>query len=153
MGLVATIGLVSALVGTGASIAQGRKAERAQEEQAEKVSAQNAAKEVASRRQALREERVRRARILAESQASGVGDSSSAISGVGMSGTLAAEQSSAIGGAAAAAESMSSSQQDVVSAQSRQQLFSNVAGLGSTVFNAAGGFGAIDNMFSNKKET
>ena len=146
MGPLAIVGLVAGLVGTGASITEGTKARREQRRRNEKIAAQNAAKEAAARRRALREERVRRARLVAEAELTGAAGGSTALAGVGLSGTLAAEKASAIGGGAAAAESFSASESAIAKAQTRQQLFSNVAQIGTSVFQSASGFEAIDNM-------
>jgi hypothetical protein len=141
---LAIAGLLVSVAGTAASIEEGRTTQRRQKKQAENVSAINAAKASAAKRQEFRAERVRRAQLAAQAEASGVGGSSTAISGEGLSGTLAAQRVGSISSALDNTNVLSAGSQAIADSQARKQLFGNVASIGSSVFSAAGGFEAFD---------
>lgn len=131
------VGAVTAVAGTVASISQGRRATRRQEAQNRRIKATNAAKATASRRRALREGRVRRAQLQAQAEAGGFSGSSTALAGLGLSATRTAEQFSTISGSLSNTNAISEGQQSIVDAQERQQLFSNVASIATSVFGVA----------------
>jgi hypothetical protein len=144
---LALAGLVTSLVGAGASITEAGKTRKAQQAQAERVSAQNAAQEAASRRKTLREERVRRAQITAEADILGITGSSSVIAAEGRSGGIASESIGQTAGNLSATNALSAGSQAIASSQARQQLFSSVSSIGSSVFSAAGGSEKIEGLF------
>ena len=135
--------LIASVVGTASSIQQGKKTAEAQEKQRKRVNATNAAKAANAKRQELRAERVRRAQLIAQAEDSGVGDSSTALSGEALSGTLAGQKIGQVSSALDNANALSAGAQSIADSQQRQQLFSNVASIGSSVFSAAGGFSAF----------
>jgi len=141
---LAVASLVVAVVGTAASIKQGQDAAEEQGKQRRRVNATNAAKASNAKRQTLRQERVRRAQLLAQAEASGVGDSSTALSGESLSGTLAGDKIGQTSSALATSNVLSAGSQSIADSQQRQRLFSNVAQIGSSVFSSAGGFSAFD---------
>jgi hypothetical protein len=147
---LALAGLLTSVVGTGASIAQGQKAQGEQRKQAARVSAQNAAAEAASRRKALREERIRRAQLLSQAGALGIEGSSTEAAGVARSGGIASESISQTSGALAATNSLSAGNQALQGAQARQQLFGNVASIGTSVFDSSGGIDKVEGLFKDK---
>jgi len=134
------VGAVTAVAGTVSSIQQGRQARRAREAQNRKVKATNQAKAVAARRRLAREERVRSAQLAAQAEAGGFVGSSTAISGEGLSSTLAATKASEISSSLATTNALSRGNQVVQDATDRQQLFANIASIGQSVFSTAGGF-------------
>ena len=144
---LAVAGLISSIIGTGLSIKEGQKAEDRQKKQRKRVEATNAAKATAAKRRALREERVRRAQLAAQAESAGIGGSSTAISGEALSGTQASEKISDISSGLSTTNSLSAGAQSIADSQSRQQLFSNVASIGSSVFQSAGGLEAVDDLF------
>ena len=141
---LAVAGLISSIVGTASSVQQGRKTAKRQKRQGELVGAQNAAKATAEKRQAFRAERVRRAQLAAQAEAAGIGGSSTALAGESLSGTIASQKVGSISSALDNTNVFSAGNQAIADSQSRQQLFGNVASIGSSVFTAADGFGAID---------
>lgn len=152
---LAVAGLIASLVGTGASIVQGQQTESRQKRQNERIKAINAAKAATAKRQLFREERVRRAQLAAQAEAAGIGVSSTAISGEALSGTLAAQKVGQVSSALSATNALSAGAQSIAESQQRQQLFSNVASIGSSVFQTAGGFGALSggpNVSGAKKD-
>lgn len=141
---LAVAGLIASVVGTASSIKEGKAVRRQQKKQAENVSAINSAKATAAKRQEFRAERVRRAQLAAQAEAAGVGGSSTAISGEGLSGTLASQSVGSISSALDNTNAISAGSQAIADSQARKQLFGNVASIGSSVFSSAGGFSAFD---------
>ena len=148
--IAAVVGGVTAVAGTVASTVQGNKTRHRRKEQNRRVNATNAAKAANAKRQGLRAERVRRAQLLAQAEASGVGGSSTALSGESLSGTLASEKIGQVSSALSNTNALSAGNQSIADSQQRQQLFSNVAQIGSSVFSASGGFSAVDSLFSSE---
>jgi len=146
MGLA--LGII-AVISTVASQVQAHKTAGEQKKQNRRVQASNAAKAATAKRQALREERVRRAQLLAQAEAAGVGESSTAISGEAFSGTKAAERIGQVSSALDTANVLSAGAQSIAESQQRQQLFSNVAAIGSSLFSSTGGPAALEE-FINK---
>ena len=141
---LAVAGLVASIVGTGASIVEGKKVRSGQKEQSRRVQATNAAKAATAKRQALREERVRRAQLASQAEAAGIGGSSTAISGEALSGTLASQKVGQVSSALETTNVLSAGNQSIAESQQRQQLFGNIAQIGLSVFQTAGGFGEGD---------
>lgn len=86
MGLELALGALSLVVGIAGGIAQSNAAASAAREQREArniSSAQDRVRSMEDRRTRVREERIRRARIIAQSENTGTGDSSGAIGAVG----------------------------------------------------------------------
>jgi hypothetical protein len=141
---LAVASLIVTVAGTAASQVQAHKTRGEQRAQNRRVNASNAAKAATAKRKALREERVRRAQLIAAAEATGASGSSTAIAGEGLSGTLASEKIGSISSALDNTNALSRGAQSIADSQGRQQLFSNVASIGSSVFSAAGGAGEID---------
>jgi len=146
---LAIASLVVAVGGTVAQTVQARQTASRQKRQNKKISASNAAKATIARRKALREERVRRGQLLAQAEAGGFGGSSTAIAGEGISGTIAAEQIGSIGSALDTTNALSRGSQSIADSRSREQLFSNVSSIGSSIFSAGGGAGEIEKFFNS----
>jgi len=134
------IGAVTAVAGTVSSIQQGKKARRARQAQNRKIKAVNQAKAASARRRALRAERVRTAQLAAQAEAGGFAGSSTAISGEGMSKHITATQASQVSNSLETTNALSRGNQSIQDATDRQQLFANIASIGSTVFSTGGGF-------------
>lgn len=146
------LAIASLLVAVGGAVAQNVQANKTREEQRQqnrKISATNSAKATVARRRALREERVRRAQLVSQAEAGGVGGSSTAISGEALSGTLAAGTIGSIGSSLSATNSLSAGNQSIADSRQREQLFSNVSAIGSSVFSAGGGAGQIDKFLNS----
>lgn len=142
--------------------AQMNYANQAEEQRKAKAeqAAMNAQAAAAERRQQVREERIKRARILQASENSGSTDSSGMF---GAASGLASQLGAAIGtnlGTEAgtnrlnqfmqtAADFGTAASRNLNSAQAAQNLF----GLSTTVFNAAGGFGAFKSTTPAPKTT
>lgn len=141
------IGAATAVAGTVSSISQGKKARRRQAQQNERIKATNAAKAANARRRSAREARVRQAQLQAQAEAGGFAGSSTAISGEGQVSNIQASQASNISNAQATTNAMSAGNQAIQDSRDRQQLFSNISSIGSTVFSQGGGF---DNLTSEK---
>lgn len=149
--LAAIAQIVSAVAVVGGAVAtnvQGNKAAGRQRAQNRRVQASNAAKAATAKRQTLRAERVRRAQLLAQAEAAGVGESSTAISGEALSGTLAGERIGQISSALDTANVLSAGSQSIADARQRQQLFSNVSAIGSSVFSSVGGPAALEGLIN-----
>lgn len=133
--VIAAIAGVAAVAGTAVSINQQKKAAAATRRQ-QGLSARR------SQRQAIREAQIRRAQSQVQAGAMGV------TGGSGLAGGQAS-LSSQLGGSLGFAGQMSGLSQQISMAQSRAQTAGAIAGLGSQVFSAAGGFGA----FSKPEQT
>lgn len=145
------LAIASLVVSVGGAVAQNVQANKAagrQRAQNRKVSASNAAKATVARRKAFREERVRRAQLLAQAEGAGVSGSSTALSGEGLSNVLASEKAGTISSALDNTNILSAGNQSIADARQREQLFSNVSSIGSSVFSAAGGAGEIDKFIN-----
>ena len=140
---LAIASLVASTAATGVSMHEQSKARGEQRKQARQVEAQNAAKAAVAKRQSLRAERVRRAQLAAQAEGAGIAGSSTALLGEQRSGGMAAEQASQTAGALSATNALSATSQAIAGHQARSQLFSNISSISSSVFSAAGGFGAI----------
>jgi hypothetical protein len=147
---IQVIAAVAAVAGTVSSIQQGKKARRAREAQNRKVKAINAAKATAARRRAIREERVRSAQLRAQAEAGGFSGSSTALSGEGMSKSILASKASAISNSLETTNALGRGNQAIQDSTDRQQLYANIASIGTTVFSASGGF-SDGGMFDNSK--
>lgn len=151
-------------VGSGvASYAQNRQSKRAQaraEEEQEAIRneqlAANAGQRDAERRQQIREERIRRAQIL--QSASNTGTSGSA-GEAGALGSLATQQATNIGmnqGAYMRGQRISAHSQaaadfmgDARTSAARGQMFGGISQLGTSIFQSAGGWGSVRNIFTD----
>jgi hypothetical protein len=131
------IGAATAVVGTISSISQGKKARRAQKAQNRRIRATNQAKAVTARRRAAREARVRQGQLAAQAEQGGFSGSSTAISGEGMTSTIQATQASNISNAQENTNAMSRGNQSIQDSSDRQQLFSSIASIGTSVFGEA----------------
>lgn len=149
MGLevAAWVGAIAAVGGTVASQVQASETRGRQKEQNRKTMAVNAAKATQAKRQSLREERVRRAQLMAQAEAAGIGGSSTEISGTALSGTQAAQQTAGVSSALASTNALSAGAQGIAESQQREQLFSNVAAIGSSVFQSSGGLDSMGSLF------
>lgn len=115
------IGAVASVAGTVASISQQRKASRLSQEQ-QRVATRR------SRRQAIRQSQLQRAQSVATAQAAGSLGGSGAAGGIGAI-------SSQLGEALGFSSQMSGLSQQIGAAQSRAQLFGDVASLGGVGVN------------------
>lgn len=147
---VAIAGLVVSIIGTGASMIQARETEQRQKKQNKRIKAMNAAKASTAKRKALREERVRRGQLIAQAEAGGFGGGSTALAGAGLSGTIASNRIGQISSALNTTNVLSAGSQSIADSQSRQQLFSSVSQIGSSVFQSAGGFESASKVFGSK---
>lgn len=154
------IGAVAAVGGTVASMdaqrRQGRAADRAADEQ-EKIQreqeAQNAKAAADERRSQMREERVRRARVMQASANTGVAGSSGEI---GALGALATNLNTNIGanlGMLQSAQNISGYSQNAANfmgqanqAGANASLWNQVSGIGSSIFQAGGGFNTLQGI-------
>ena len=144
---LAIASLVVAVAGTVASNVQANKTRGEQRAHNKKIQASNAAKATVARRKALREERVRRAQLASQAEQGGFGGSSTAIAGEALSGTIVGGTIGQINSSLSATNSLSKSSQSIAESRQREQLFSNVASIGSSVFSAGGGTGEIEGLF------
>jgi hypothetical protein len=144
------IGAVTAVAGTALSIKQGNASRRAQKAQNRKIKAVNAAKASSARRKAIRAERVRSAQLAAQAEAGGFTGSSTAILGEGRSTGITATTASQISNSLTTSNALSRGSQAIQDSNDRQQLFSNIAAIGATVFSAAGSAGGTgDGLFES----
>lgn len=163
--VVAVAGLAVAAAGTITSMQASKQANSARKSAAEeqrKINAEQsalAARDSAQeRRQQVREERVRRAQILQSAANTGVADSSGE---AGALGSLSTNLSNNLGmneGSRQAGQRMSIFSQNAASYQSRAQqsdfnagMASQWAGLGGSLFSAAGGFNTLSTAYSKYK--
>lgn len=161
MAAISTIVAVGALIIGGASYVSAEKSRktaqanyRQQAKEQEKVrgeqAALNAQQAANERRQQIREERIRRARVLAAAEGTGTEGSSGALGSVaGFATQLGANIGTNLGQLFGTGRINQYSQQAAnfgtaaMNAQSNQAAAQNLMGLSSSIFSAAGGFGAF----------
>jgi hypothetical protein len=138
--IVAIAAATTAVAGVVTGQEARRDARRAQEKSASEQRASNAANAALERRKQIREERVRRARILQSGENSGTAGSSSEAGAVG---GLSTTLSSNVGfnlGEIMRSQNISLFQQDYANAQANQATGNDLFNLGSSIFQASGGF-------------
>ena len=145
--VAAIVGAVAAVGGAVASQVQAGKTASEQKRQNRRINATNAAKAIQAKRQTLREERVRRAQLMAQAEAAGISGSSTAISGEALVGTNAAQQVGQISSSLDNTNALSAGNQSIAESQQREQLFSAVSSIGSSVFSSTGGAEQLDTLF------
>lgn len=127
---------IAAVIGAGAAIAGTVQSNRAQKRAAGLQRQQQQLQSRRSQRQAVREAQLRRAQAQVQAGALGV------TGGSGLAGGQAS-LSSQLGGSLGFAGQMSGLSQGISMQQSRAQTGQAIAGLGGSLFSAAGGFGAF----------
>lgn len=127
--VASVVGAVATVAGTVASVNAQKKAARLQQEQQTLATRR-------SSRQAIREAQIRRAQTRSSAQALGVVGGSAEAGGM-------ASLGSQLGSALGFSSQMSGLSKQIGMAQSRANTAGAVANLGSSVFQAAGGFGAF----------
>lgn len=132
----AVIGAVASVAGTAIAYSSQKKASRTAQRQQELQTARE-------RRQAIREAQIRRAQTAAAASAQGATGSSS-VSG-GMS-SLGSQLGSGLGFSTA----MSAMSSDINRYNQRAQTWSAIAGIGSNMFQSAGGFETLFSTFGKK---
>ena len=140
---VAIAALAVTTASTAYSIAEQRKAGKAQQEGQDIATAQQKSVDLANKRQQLREERIRRAQIEQASANQGVGGSSGEAGAVSALGAQVGANVASINQGQVAAEGISGAMSKAASATQRAQVAQGVASLSGTVFSGAGGFNSI----------
>lgn len=137
------------------AMAQQQQAADEQKKAREEQKAAQDAQAAAERRAQIREERVKRARVVQASQNTGVGDSSGEIGGVGSSATQLGSNLGFNIGQREAASNISDYNQNAAdflsSAQSSMNSAANwgqVGSLGTSIFQAGGGFNTLGKAVS-----
>ena len=125
------------------SIAEQRKAGKAQQEGQDIATAQQKSVDLANKRQQLREERIRRAQIEQASANQGAGGSSGEAGAVSALGAQVGANVASINQGQMAAEGISGAMSKAAGATQRAQVAQGVASLSGTVFSGAGGFNSI----------
>lgn len=128
--VAAVIGAVATVGGTIASVNAQKRASRLQQEQQTLATRR-------SQRQAVREAQIRRAQTMSAGQALGASGGSGVAGGISSLG-------SQLGSSLGFASQMSGLSNQISMAQSRVATAGAIAGLGSSVFQATGGFGAFN---------
>lgn len=150
MGIETVVAVLSLVVGAASAytaIEAREDARAAQEKAAKEQKASNAARAAQERRQQIREERVRRARILQAGENTGVGGSTLE---AGALGSLSASLSANLGfnaGEKMRADNISIFSQDAANAETTAQQADSLFALSSRVFEGAGGFKTVGNIF------
>jgi len=140
---VAVAALAVSTASTVYSMAEQRKAGKAQQEGQDIATAQQKSVDLANKRQQLREERIRRAQIEQASANQGVGGSSGEAGAVSALGAQVGANVASINQGQVAAEGISGAMSKAAGATQRAQVAQGVASLSGTVFSGAGGFNSI----------
>lgn len=127
--VIGAVAGVATVVGTVASINAQKKASRAQQRQQDLATRR-------SQRQAIREAQIRRAQALSSAQGLGAAGGSGILGGT-------ASLTSQVGESLGFSTQMSGLSREISVASSRANTYSAIAGLGSSVFSAAGGFNTL----------
>ena len=136
MGPIAgVIGAIASVVGTVASISAAQKAARARQRQ-ETLTRRRSA------RQAIREAQIRRAQAVATAQGAGALSTSGAQGGIG-------SLTSQLGERLGYSSQYSNLSQDITRYQTQSEMFSGIASLGGSIFNAADGFSSFNTSSSS----
>ena len=143
---VAIAALAVTTASTAYSIAEQRKAGKAQQEGQDIATAQQKSVDLANKRQQLREERIRRAQIEQASANQGVGGSSGEAGAISALGAQVGANVASINQGQVAAEGISSAMSAAAGSTQRAQVAQGVASLSGTIFQGAGGF---DSIFSS----
>ncbi len=125
------------------SIAEQRKAGKAQQEGQDIATAQQKSVDLANRRQQLREERIRRAQIEQAAANQGAGGSSGEAGAISALGSQVGSNIASISQGQDAAGGISAAMSKATGATQRSQVAQGVASLSGTIFQASGGFGSI----------
>lgn len=138
MGLVTTLAVASlavAAIGTAASIQQGNEAASAAKKGRQTAQAQSAINQQNSIRDQVRAQRVKTAQVAQASSDTGVTASSGQIGAASVLSSQAGSNVGNISGAGITTSALSKDSQDAATAQGKQALFGQVAGLGAAGFN------------------
>lgn len=138
MGLVTTLAVASlavAAVGTAASIEQGNASAKAQKDARATQAAQSSINQQNNIRDQVRAQRVKTAQIAQASSDTGVTASSGEIGGISALASQTGSNVGAIQQAGLTTSTLSNDYQKAADAQSRSQLYGQVARIGSEGFN------------------
>lgn len=153
MGIETIVAVGTLILGT-ASYVEGQQARkdsrRAQEKAASEQRASNAAQAAQERRQQIREERVRRARILQAGENTGTGGSTLEAGALGSLSTTLSGNLGFSAGARMRADNLSIFGQQAADANYRGQRADSLFSLSSNLFQGAGGFNTIGNIFKTE---
>jgi hypothetical protein len=139
---IAIVASVVAVAATVESISQQKKAAKAQQEAAAEQTAISTKEARDKRQQAAREARIKRAQIVQQAENQGIAGGTTEL---GATSAVAAGQSREAGEQAfetTAAEGLAKTQQQIADASSKAATAAAVGNLSSSIFSAAGGFGA-----------
>ena len=128
------------------SIAEQRKAGKAQQEGQDIATAQQKSVDLANRRQQLREERIRRAQIEQAAANQGAGGSSGEAGAISALGSQMGANIASINQGQMAAEGIGNAMSAAAGHGQKAQVAQGVASLSGTIFQGAGGF---DSIFSS----
>lgn len=140
---VALAALAVASASTVYSIAEQRKAGKAQQEGQDIATAQQKSVDLANRRQQLREERIRRAQIEQAASNQGAGGSSGEAGAISALGSQMGANIASINQGQLAASGISNAMSRAAGATQRAQVAQGVANLSGTIFQASGGFESV----------
>lgn len=140
---VAIAALAVSSASTVYSIAEQRKAGKAQQEGQDIATAQQKSVDLANRRQQLREERIRRAQIEQAAANQGAGGSSGEAGAISALGAQVGANVASINQGQVAAAGISSAMSSAAGHGQKAQVAQGVASLSGTIFQASGGFGSI----------
>jgi hypothetical protein len=154
MGLEATaiaaiaggVGATAAVVGTIEQRKQGKRAAAARTRSEQTQQRIRDAQTARERRQQVRQARQQRAQIQSTAVGQSIQGSSSAVSGASQVGTQLGANLSFIDTVQGLSRQASIFNIDAANAQSNAAFAGSVAGLGTSIFNAAGGFSAFDGV-------
>ena len=140
---VAIAALAVTTASTAYSIAEQRKAGKAQQEGQDIATAQQKSVDLANRRQQLREERIRRAQIEQAAANQGAGGSSGEAGAISALGSQVGANIASINQGQMAAAGISNAMSASAGHGQKAQVAQGVASLSGTIFQASGGFGSI----------
>lgn len=147
--IIAGVGLATSVVGAHKQNTQAEKIAGQQQIARGEQKAANAAQAAQERRNQIREERVRRAKILQASENTGVSGSSGETGAIGGMSTALSSNIGANLGSIQRANTLSDVSQNIANfegafrqAQQQQQMGNQLFSMGTSIFGAAGGFGA-----------
>lgn len=149
MGLeVATLAAIGAGIGAVGTIYQMQQSSKAAKNQRRAMEMQQRKQDLAAareRRQQYRQARIQRAQIASAAGATGVGQSSGAISGAGIAGTQAGSNVSFLNAQQGLTQRATQFNIGANKAMQNASMGGAIAGLGMGLFNQAGGFGTLMN--------
>lgn len=132
------------VVGTAVSVSANRKSAAAQKEQGKVQGASQKIEDASRLRKQAREARVTRARVLAQSEATGSSGSSREGGALASLGTQLNANIGRVAGQAQTADALTGLNSDIANAQVQAAVGSTISSIGMTGFQGQGGF---DNLF------